>query len=203
MEELDDLKSIWRQQKSFEPKDEAELARMIKGGSNTLVSKLKRNVWFELVFTLVCLGALGAYSLSLEAGALMWTILALLVLLFSYSFYYIKKIILLNQYNPVDENLKDNLSHLVERLDTYMKFYKRSYIILYPVFFALGLLFGVLERGADHFIHKFENPIYSLSFALLAIVFMVGVYTITNWFLKKLYGNYIEKLKSLLAELQS
>jgi uncharacterized membrane protein YfcA len=202
MEELDDLKSIWKQQKGFEPKDEAELARMIKGGSNTLVSKLKRSVWFELIFTALCLTVLGAYSLTLKPGALMWTIHALLVLLFVYSFYYIKKIILLNQYNPADENIKDNLRHLVEKLDAYMKFYKRSYAVLYPVFFVLGILFGALETGLDRFIHKFENPVYSASFVVLTLIFMVGVYTITNWYLKKLYGNHIEKLKSLLAELQ-
>ncbi len=202
MEELDDLKSIWKQQKSFEPKGEAELARMTKGSSNTLVSKLKRNVWFELIFTLACLTGLGLYSLSLQAGALMWTILSLLVLLFAYSFYYIKKIMLLNQFNPADENIKDNLSHLVERLDVYMKFYKRSYAILYPVFFALGILFGALESGFDRFIHKFENLLYTISFIILSLVFMVGVYTLTNWYLKKLYGNHIDKLKSLLAELE-
>lgn len=202
MEELDDLKSIWKQQKSFEPKGEAELARMTKGSSNTLVSKLKRNVWFELIFTLACLTGLGLYSLSLQAGALMWTILSLLVLLFAYSFYYIKKIMLLNQFNPADENIKDNLSHLVERLDVYMKFYKRSYAILYPVFFALGILFGALESGFDRFVHKFENLLYTISFIILSLVFMVGVYTLTNWYLKKLYGNHIDKLKSLLAELE-
>jgi len=108
----------------------------------------------------------------------------------------------LNQYDPGIENLKDNLSHLIERLDLYMKFYKRSYAILYPVFFGLGLLFGAIEKGFDQFINKFENPLYSLAFLILSIVFMVGVYTITNWYLKKLYGNHLDKLKTLLEELK-
>jgi hypothetical protein len=202
MEELDDLKSIWRQQGSFEAKNEAEIGAMTKGRSNMLIHKLKQNVWFELLLTVVCIVVLGAYSLTLQAGAIMWTILSLLVLLFAYSFYYIKKIMLLNQYDSSTENLKDNLSHLLVRLDAYMKFYKRSYAVLYPVFFALGLLFGAIETGFDHFVHKFDNPVYAVLFIVLSIVFMVGVYTITNWYLMKLYGNHIEKLKSLLAELQ-
>lgn len=202
MEELDDLKSIWKRQTGFETKNESELAQMLKGRSNTLIHKLKRSVWFELIFTVFCIVALGAYSVTLSQGALMWTILALLVLLVSYTLYYVKKIILLNQYDPAAENLKDNLSNLLHRLDSYMKFYKRSYAILYPVFFALGLLFGAIESGFDRFIQKFENPLYALSFAILSIVFMVGVYTITDWYLKKLYGNHIDKLKGLLAELK-
>jgi hypothetical protein len=31
---------------------------------------------------------------------------------------------------------------------------------------------------------------------------MVGVYTITNWYLKKLYGNHIEKLRTILDDLK-
>lgn len=202
MEELDDLKSIWKQQSRFEPKNEAEIAGMLKGKSNSIINKLKRSVWFELIFTVVCILALAAYNFTLPEGALRYTILSLLVLLISYSVYYLKKIKLLNQYDPGSENLKDNLTHLLARLDMYMIFYKRSYAILYPVFFALGLLFGAIETGFDRFAHKFENPAYALSFILLSIVFMVGVYTITNWYLKKLYGVHIDKLKSLIEELQ-
>jgi len=202
MEELDDLKSIWKNQPGFESKNEAEIIQMLGKRSNTLIYKLKRSVWFELIFTVVCMLALGGYSLTLNGGALMWTILSLLVLLLSFTLYYVKKIMLLNRYDASHENLKDNLNHLIERLDAYMKFYKRSYAILYPLFFALGLLFGALESGFDRFIHKFESPMYTLSFIILSVVFMAGVYKLTDWYLKKLYGNHIDKLRSLQQELQ-
>ncbi len=202
MEELDDLKSIWKQQAGFEVKNEGELLQMLGKSSNTIISKLKRSVWFELIFTVACILVLGMYTTTIPHGALMWTILSLLVLLISYTLYYVKKIMLLNQYDSSSDNLKANLRHLLERLDAYMKFYKRSYTILYPVFFVLGLLFGALESGFDRFIHKFENPLYTTSFIILSIIFMVGVYTITNWYLKKLYGNHIEKLRSILDDLK-
>lgn len=201
MEELEDLKSIWKQQSGYEAKNEAEIIEMLSKRSNTLIHKLKRSVWFELIFTLACMLVLGTYSVTLKGGALMWTILSLLVLLLSFTLYYVKKIILLNQYDAGHENLKDNLNHLLLRLDAYMKFYKRSYSILYPLFFALGLLFGALESGFDRFIEKFEKPMYTLSFIILSVVFMAGVYKITDWYLKKLYGNHIEKLRSLQKEL--
>lgn len=202
MEELDDLKSIWKQHAGFEVKNEGELLQMLGKSSNTIISKLKRSVWFELIFTVTCILVLGMYTTTIPHGALMWTILSLLVLLISYTLYYVKKIMLLNQYDSSSDNLKANLRHLLERLDAYMKFYKRSYTILYPVFFVMGLLFGALESGFDRFIHKFENPLYTASFIILSIIFMVGVYTITNWYLKKLYGNHIEKLRSILDDLK-
>jgi hypothetical protein len=202
MEELEDLKSIWKQQAGFEVKKKDELLQMLGKSSNTIISKLKRSVWFELIFTVACILVLGMYTTTIPNGALMWTILSLLVLLISYTLYYVKKIMLLNQYDSSSDNLKANLRHLLERLDAYMKFYKRSYAILYPVFFVLGLLFGALESGFDRFIHKFENPLYTASFIILSIIFMVGVYTITNWYLKKLYGNHIEKLRTILDDLK-
>lgn len=201
MEELDDLKSIWKQQQDFDPKNPVEIGQMIRQRSHSLIYKLKRSVWFELVFTIVCILAMGVYVFTLKPGALMWTILSLLILLVIYILYYVKKIILLNQYDPSAQNLKDNLKHLLERLDEFMKFYKRSYAILYPVFFGLGLLFGAMETGFEKYLNKFSSPLYTISFIILSVVFMVGVYTITDWYLKKLYGNHIEKLHSLLDDL--
>lgn len=202
MEELNDLKSIWKKQAGFNRKDETEIAQMLKGRSKTLITRLKRNVWYELIFTLICMVGLGGYALNLDGGALVWTILALLCLLLIYTGYYVKKLILLNQYDQSAENLKANLTNLLSRLDAYMTFYKRSYTILYPFFFALGIIFGLLESGTDRFMEKFQSPLYTVSFIVLSIVFLIGIYTITDWYMKKLYGNHIEKLKSLLAELE-
>jgi hypothetical protein len=201
--ELDDLKSIWKQDKpGFEPKQEAEIASMIKGRSNTIISKLKRSVWFELIFTIVCGIALGICALMLESGALMWTIISLIILFVSYLFYYVKKILLLNRFDSSTENLKNSLQHLFDRLTTYLTFYKRSYAILYPVYFCLGLLFGALEKGLDDFLHRMSQPKTIILLVALAGIFFLCTVWITNWYLKKLYGNHLDKLKELLSELK-
>lgn len=201
--ELDDLKSIWKQDKpGFEPKKEAEIAFMIKGRSNSIISKLKRSVWFELIFTIICGVGLGIYALTLESGALMWTIVSLVILFVSYLFYYVKKIILLNQFDSTTENLKNSLQNLLERLTTYLNFYKKSYAILYPVYFCLGLLFGAMERGFNDFLHHVSQPKIILYLVVLAGVFFFFTIWITNWYLRKLYGNHLDKLKELLNELQ-
>lgn len=201
--ELDDLKSIWKQDKpGFEPKQEAEIASMIKGRSNTIISKLKRSVWFELIFTIVCGLGLGIWALMVESGALMWTIISLIVLFVSYLFYYVKKILLLNQFDSSKENLKNSLQHLFDRLTTYLTFYKRSYAILYPVYFCLGLAFGAMEKGLDDFLLRLSQPKTIVTLVLLAGLFFLCTVWITNWYLKKLYGNHLDKLKELLNELK-
>ena len=179
--ELDDLKSKWKQDKpGFEPKREEEIASMIKGRSNSIISKLKRSVWFELIFTIICGVGLGICALMLENGALMWTIISLIILFVSYLFYYVKKIILLNQFNPSTENLKDGLQNLLERLTTYLNFYKRSYAILYPVYFCLGLLFGAMDRGLDDFLQRLSQPKTIIYLVVLAGVFFVFTIWITT-----------------------
>lgn len=202
--ELDDLKSIWKQDKpGFEPKKEEEIASMIKGRSNSIISKVKRNVWFELIFTIVCGVVLGVYAITLESGALMWTTISLIILFVSYLFYYVKKLMLLNHFDPSTENLKNSLQHLLERLTMYLKFYKRSFAILYPVYFCLGILFGALERGEmDSFLQKISQPKIIFYLVALAGLFFFCSVWLTNWYLKKLYGNHLTKLNELLKELQ-
>lgn len=200
--ELEDLKSIWKKQPPVESKQDEEIALMLQGQSKSIISKLKRSVWFELIFTIVCGVALGIYGLTIESGALMWTIVSLLVLLISYLFYYVKKLMVLNRFDPAG-NLKENLTQILDRLTTYLTFYKRSYAILYPVYFLLGLLFGAIERGLDDFIDHVTQPRTLLIVVGLGVTFFILSFWITNWYLKKLYGNNIEKLKSLLNDLEA
>jgi hypothetical protein len=109
----------------------------------------------------------------------------------------------LNQFKPGDDNLKANLEKLTASLGGYLKFYKRSYTILYPVYFGLGLLFGGLETGSDAFFQKLSNPKLIAGLFLLAITFFVVSRYFANWLLKKLYGNHLSKLNSLLQELNT
>jgi ABC-type multidrug transport system fused ATPase/permease subunit len=204
MEELDDLKSIWRQQPlGYDSKNKEEIARMLQGKSSSIVSKLKRSVWFELVFTIVCGVGLAAYGLYAKSGQLAWMVLTLSIIFGTYILYYIKKLNLLSRYNLTSENLRNNLEHLVNGLSAYLSFYKRSYTILYPVFFCIGLLFGAMDAGLDNFLHRFSQISFLIWFVLVTAIFMVGVYKITDWYLKKLYGDHLEKLKTLLAELSA
>jgi hypothetical protein len=201
--EIDDLKAIWKNNDSFERKNEAQIALMLKGQSKSIVDKLKRNVWFEIVFTLVSGLLLLFYALTLENGALKWTSISILILFGAYSFYYVKKLMLLSRFDSGNENIKDNLEALVTNLSSYLKFYKRSYTILYPAYFVLSLLFVAMERGMDEFVTHLMKSETILYLIALAGAFYLCCTWLVDWFLKKLYGNHLTKLKRLLAELES
>lgn len=201
--EIEDLKYIWQKQsEGFRPKDQTELAVMLKGKSSSIVTRLKRNVWYELAFTFLGALALIAYAFMLPDGYLKWTSVSILALFGMYSVYYVKKLRLLNNFDSSHENLKANLEILISDLKGYLKFYKRSYSVLYPIFFMLALLFIAIEHGATGFFNKVGRPEVYLVLLPGAALFFVFSTRLTSWYLKKLYGTHLEKLERLLGDLE-
>lgn len=204
MEELDDLKQIWKSHgQNYEPKKESDIALMLQGKSNSIISKLKRNVWVELIFTIACSMALGVYTITLEAGAIMWTVISLLILFAAYLFYYIKKLMLLGKFDSSNENMKSSLESLYTKLSVYISFYRKSYAVLYPVYFFLGIFFGALDTGLDGFLNRMRDPKTVVLLVTLTGTFFVFTFIATNFYLKKLYGNHLTKLRELLDELRN
>jgi hypothetical protein len=200
--ELEDLKNIWRNNpEAFPKKGEAEIAMMLKGKSKSIISKLKQSVWIELSVTLLAGLALLVYALTLPPGALKWTAIAILVIFVGYTIYYVKKLLLLNHYAAVTENIRVNLETLTKRLTSYLRFYKRSYNVLYPVYFSLGVIFSGIEQGLDHFLEILSRP-HTIAFLIaFALLFYLGSTWLVNWLFRKLYGNHIERLGNLLKDL--
>lgn len=204
MEELEDLKQIWKSHtQGYEPKKESEIAIMLQGKSHSIIGTLKRNVKIELVFTIVCSVALGLYALTLEAGAVQWTVISLLVLFAAYLIYYVKKLMLLGKFDSSAANMRMNLETLHEKITVYISFYRKSYAILYPAYFFLGIFFGALDTGMDGFLNRLQQPRTLILLAGIAALFFVFTFIATNFYLKKLYGNHLAKLKDLLHELQA
>jgi len=200
--ELEELKSIWKNSEpAFQPKGELEIASMLKGKSVSIIDKLKRNVWFELIFTIVISIALLVYALLLPSGAAKWLSISFILMCLAYTIVYVKKLILLNRFNPANENIRGNLITLIDNVSSYLKFYKRSYTILYPVYFCLGLLFAGIERGAEAFFENLAKPRTIFLLTAMAGLFFFLSTKAANWYLKKLYGNHLEKLKSLLSDI--
>ena len=200
--ELEELKSIWKNSEpAFQPKDEQEIASMLKGKSISIIDKLKRSVWFELVFTVIVSLGLLVYAFAFTSGAAKWLSISFILMCLGFTFVYVKKLMLLNRFNPAQETIRQNLVSLIESVTNYLNFYKRSYTVLYPVYFCLGLLFAGIERGADAFFENLMKPRTILFLTVFAGVMFFFSTKVANWYLKKLYGNHLEKLKTLLSDI--
>ena len=110
---------------------------------------------------------------------------------------------LLGKYDSSDSNMRINLENLHEKLSVYVSFYRKSYSVLYPVYFFLGIFFGALDTGMDAFLNRMQEPKTIAYLAGIAGIFFISSFIITNFYLKKLYGNHLNKLKELLDELQA
>jgi hypothetical protein len=73
--------------------------------------------------------------------------------------------------------------------------------VLYPVYFFLGIFFGALDTGLDGFLNRMRDPKTVVLLVALTGAFFVFTFIATNFYLKKLYGNHLAKLKELLDEL--
>lgn len=199
--ELEELKSIWNSSApSFQPKDAGEIASMLSRKSVSIVDRLKRNVWVDLIITTVTSLGLLSYAISLRPGALKWASISILSTLLLYVFYYVKKIIVLNRFNPVTSNVRANLEVLISTLSGYLQFYQRSYTVLYPIFFCLVLVFVGIELGTQRLLENLQQPsTIAMLVGLLAVYYFLGTRAV-RWFLNRLYGRHLEKLKSLLTD---
>lgn len=200
--ELDDLKSIWKQKIPYEAKHAEQIASMLKGSSNSIIAKLKRSVWFELLLTIGFGLVLLVYAFTLKSGATKWSVVSILLLFLIYTFYYSKKLKLLNSFSPSENNLKESIERLVKSLTEYLQFYKTSYTVLYPVYFFMGILFTAIELGFDVFWNKLGQPETILKLILVGLIFLILSLVISKWYLQKLYGNHLDKLKSILKDLE-
>jgi hypothetical protein len=200
--ELDELKNLWKKQDdAFRPRNEAEITAMLKGKSKSIVAKLKRSVWFELVLTLLAGFALLFYAVTLESSALKNTSIAILLMFLVYTVYYVKKLLLLQRFEIGGENVRTNLENLISNLTTYLRYYKLSYTILYPVYFVLGVIFGGLRTAPDRFFDILTEFRTIAILIALALAFYFSTVWLVDWFLKKLYGNHLQKLKQLLEDI--
>lgn len=197
--ELDDLKYIWQKSELYKPKQEEEITVMLRGKSHSIIAKLKRNVWIELVFTIIAGVILLYYAFSIPSASFRWAFVVVLISFLAYIVYYVKKINLLNRFEGSPGNIKASLEKLVNDLDAYLKFYNKSYTLLYPVYLILIVVFVILDRGMEQFVESLQD--WKIVLYLLFIVLFLTPW-FSKWYLHKLYGTHLQKLRGLVNDLQ-
>lgn len=198
--EFEQLRDIWKQNPFPEVRNE-QIAEMLKGRSRSIVSSLKRNAWAELLLTAVGFGVLLYYTVTDTDKSLQWSLIAFTVLFAGFIAYYIRKIVVLNQFDAEHDNIRASIIHLTDKLNIYLKFYRIGSIILYPLYLLLVLFFVAMEHGVGNLIYSLSRPgvlIYLIPVVLFILIFSLWL---GKWYDDKLYGNHVRKLKELLNDL--
>ena len=210
--ELDELKyQLNKKLNADQPKSASELSLLLKKAATSVIQKLQRSLWIDMIINILVLllfiwQALFNKLWSLRiyfSTFIILSVVALLVLI-----YLIKKIESLNSsVLPVKQNL--------EQVYKIINFYKvicfRLTMLFIPLCIFYAFLLGYIEgkngTSVDYsiLVQKAGPKIWIA--LLLLILYLgavsVGVYYFTKWFLNRLYGKYLNKLKSLIEELDT
>jgi len=210
--ELDELKyQLNKKLDADQPKSASQLSLLLKKAATSVIHKLQRSLWIDMIINILVLllfiwQALFNKLWSLRiyfSTFIILSVVALLVLI-----YLIKKIESLNSsVLPVKQNL--------EQVYKIINFYKvicfRLTMLFIPLCIFYAFLLGYIEgkngTSVDYsiLVQKAGPKIWIA--LLLLILYLgavgVGVYYFTKWFLNRLYGKYLIKLKSLIEELDT
>lgn len=136
--------------------------------------------------------------------------LALPVLLFViglvYVFYYIGKNKLLKKMECNSCEVKANLSMQVKTLEKYVRFYLVAGTAIFPLTMIVASCIILFYSPQSQ---QYPSALQSKQFIVMFVgiliaataLFTIPVYYINKWYVRKLYGQHIERLKSIVDEM--
>jgi len=208
--ELDDLKGLINQKlMEGSPKmTESNFTILLKGKASSVISKIKKSVWFEIascvlvVFLFIGIALFSSHS-SLK---IYFGVFGAIFIPFTLIYFYLLKKI--NEFDQSVLPIKENLHQLIKMLEDFTRRYFQFNMALLPICFLFALYLGynekepisVLDNLSDKL--KVTKTVYIGFIIGYSIAMIFGLVYLTKWYIKKLYGNYINQLKLLLAELR-
>jgi hypothetical protein len=207
--ELDQLKDIWKglDEQVAGNKTDQQILAMLNKKSRSPIAKIKRNLRWELGIMVITYTVMILYYFFAFEGKLQevsWFMISIAVV---FLVYYYRKDKLLREMQCVSCQVKSNLERQVNTLEKYVRFYLIAGTALVPLcLFFFGYIFhedvNPGSRGSIFYISP-ENPWWKavIAWTILVTVFTIPVYFLNVWSVKKLYGNHIRKLKSIISEL--
>lgn len=208
--ELDELKSQLKNKLSGEGnKTVQDLGSMLYKRRGTLVSKLTKNLYLEMGLAII-FGSVFIYLanqsklFTIQTG---FSIIAIVCFVFAIAIaLLIKKVAWLsNEAHP----LKISLEALIKILRLFVKRYFQFIVLLVPVCFFLSYWIGYNEPERPSYIQTYNSfnavqhdvSVY-LFFVVYSIAIIAGVFFFARWYLRKLYVNYINELRTQLHDLK-
>lgn len=208
--ELDEFKDILNQQMETDHlyRSEADIAELLTRKANSILGKIRKNLWFEIISCIlitILFGYLG-FTSNYSSINIHFSVFTIVFLPFTIILFYLLK--KTNQINSNNLSVKYNLQSIVQVLEEFMKRYFQFTMALIPICFSFAFFLGYNEKypidSIDQIMLKYKPSVTLIG--ILTIIYMaaltVGIYYFTKWYLKKLYGNYVDELKIYINELK-
>jgi hypothetical protein len=203
--ELDQLKDIWKglDEQVVNHKTDEQILAMLNKKSKSPIAKIKRNLRWEFAIMIVSYSIMILYYFMAFNGKLREVSWFMIAIALMFMVYYYRKDKLLTEMQCVSCQVKSNLERQVHTLEKYVKFYLIAGTTLIPICL---IFFGYLfNKDVSHDSHGSLSSVpWWKTIAVWttgAVILTVPIYFLNAWTVKKLYGNHIRKLKSIISEL--
>jgi hypothetical protein len=208
--ELDELKNYLNRQLEEQStlQSSGEISAILRNKSIGIVDRIRKNLWIEFVISLLAVIVV-LYAKYLGGNYVMQMFLNIflgITLLFLPIFIWLIRSTY--QLSPELSSVKTNLTRLHLLIARFARFYFIfTMAIFLPVVFY-SLIAAGYERSNHSLMESLQFYLQLPAIPLLLIgayilIFGVGLYFFTRWYLRTLYGKYLDKLKVLLAELDT
>jgi hypothetical protein len=203
--ELDELKNILKEKmgSDFRKFSAPDFENLIKGNTFSVLEKVKRSLVFEWFLAIGLTLGFGIIAiLNKEIYIRFFSGLSLIICI-PFLFYLKSLGKKISLYENSTLNIRESLEQIIQILQRFTRLYFRISMGILPAAFLFGLIMGYLEinrtRLAGHF--QWTRALYFYCF--LFILWAVLNYFFSRWYIRKLYGTYLNEIKSHLKDLEN
>jgi hypothetical protein len=197
-------------------RSDADIEQLLKNKTSSFIDKLKKSLWFEIIIGFLL--NFGFVYAALDAGMRSMRIYfgVFSVLMYLFLFFLIYLLIRTNKIKTTDQAIKINLESYIQLIEEFVKRYLQFTMALIPICLIFAGYLGYSDGHADlvsnayksgynlgEKMNGFQFSVFILSFIVFISLGAYGMYHFTKWYLKKLYGNYLNELKLCMSELQN
>ena len=201
--ELDQLKEMWGDVATVKKvSSDEEIQAMLRKKSKSPIAKMKRNLMIEMIVVIVLYSWIIIDYVIKYKGVMLSIPLLMFALGVLFVVYYVRKRKLLKDMECVTCEVKSNLQQQLTILGKYVRIYMLAGTLLFPltmIFMSVVLYFYSAEM------QQLSKPVPFLPFlavvAGIAIVLTIPIYFLNKWYVRKLYGQHVEKLKLIVSEM--
>jgi hypothetical protein len=197
-------------------RSDADIEQLLKKKTSSFIDKIKKSLWFEIIigFLMNFAFVYGAFDASMHSLRIYFGVFSVVMYLFLFILIYL--LVRTYKIKIADQSIKSNLDSYILLIDEFIKRYLQFTMALIPICSVFAGYLGYLDGQSDAKLNQYHNlynigeKMSSTHFIRLVSIFIVfislgayGMYHFTKWYLKKLYGNYLNDLKICMAELQN
>ncbi|MCI1188928.1 hypothetical protein MON38_16010 [Hymenobacter sp. DH14] len=176
---------------------------MLAHNAGGLVEKMRRNTWYEVVFTLGIVVVVPFYAWHSWGKAMELMLAASMLLVSSILLInYYQQLQLLRRMGQPDIQVRAHLVALCAGLRQRLRFYYRFTLATLPYMLLMLWAFHVGKElahpGAFHW--KFIL-VLAAAYVVLGAIVQVAIIYLTRWYLQRLYGQHLDRFEANLREL--